>query len=1234
MKLGKLGFTGNNIQSRTDSLGIYRPETNCNIQHYNGELDSYTYSGKALDLNSTIGGFTHVTCMVMSVDGDKIFIVKNGTSNDVNGVSTGTKIIYQINLSTRGDISTGSVSSSLSLPDSIFFPGGGTRNPQISGIYFKPDGSKLYVLTKLYSYSSNTYSESKIFQFNNSVSPWTISSYTYENISCSIPKNTQSQSPSASYVLSGENDLYFDYNGTAIFIVSDGYSLNTDTYDTDSVQKLKLSVPWDLSSIISTSDFYPRYTVPISNLNAINFKPDFTRYYPVNQTSNAIYQYNLSTTGTFKNGSTSPQSFNLSDYSVNGVNDVIFKSDGSNYYFCNDTGFIYQLSTSSVWNVQNTTSSGVVKLDLSSQTTNASSCFFGDSGYKLYVFSPSLNEIEQYSLSVAYDISTATSSTRKGEFYFSHDAFYFNSSGSKLFLVSSSDKAIYQHNLDTNWDVSTAKFVPIKFWYFTSTIKISVVEDVFFGDSGSKLFLLTNFQSGTNSGSGYGRIIRIDLSTPWDITTGTLHSSFLLSSLIYEPAATSTNRRSFTINPTGDKLYTSHYNNRAIVQYDLSSNWSLSTITHTNPNYLIPVLPPLSPTGTWDPIGMSFSPSGDRFTIVIWDTALSNGQVVGPTAIQYNLKSGGVAFQIKDYIPDTENNQWGTLSFNIGTESGVKYRWIGFKYGFAGYRVLLLSDKSSGKQLIRSMELQTAYRFTFNSWAPYSGSYQNFLIDIPNVTFRDFYFKYDGTTIYLVSTNSDTYAFNMGTPWDVTTIQTQTLILTSSFSEQYPVDIHFKPDDTEFFLLNLSGLWKYQGSPPYNIENFSYTYVVKTLTDSPNSFYFKQDGSKLYTSNSDTGKISEYSLSTNWDITNTSSPTNSNIINFKYRISSSNSLKFNNSGSNFYIIHNNSLLSFPLSPSWSLSSFSYPVGTLDIYSQTTNEVNGLFFKPDLTKLYFIDFYQIFEYTASNPNLGNISQYVFNKKTNLKTKIASLIVSTYNPSYVAPSNFSLTSLFFKSDGSKLYLFSENGYYNELIQLNLVTNWDVDSANFCKVQSLSEISPFFETTSLAVDLEFSSTGDKIFIVYGSNSVFEIPLTTAWEIDSIDYYNVRFRENIFNRSDNSKIKVTNDEFDYRITEDTPNSIVLNQNTYPNMYFTGRSIASTIYQKAKYSYPLLTNKNSDVYVTKIFYNGDFSGYTGSSIGSETKNVGLSLTNKYDFDTFYVAFSNGKIHQFEIIKN
>lgn len=1225
MKLGKLGFTGNNIQSRTDSLGIYRPETNCNIQHYNGELDSYTYSGKALDLNSTIGGFTHVTCMVMSVDGDKIFIVKNGTSNDVNGVSTGTKIIYQINLSTRGDISTGSVSSSLSLPDSIFFPGGGTRNPQISGIYFKPDGSKLYVLTKLYSYSSNTYSESKIFQFNNSVSPWTISSYTYENISCSIPKNTQSQSPSASYVLSGENDLYFDYNGTAIFIVSDGYSLNTDTYDTDSVQKLKLSVPWDLSSIISTSDFYPRYTVPISNLNAINFKPDFTRYYPVNQTSNAIYQYNLSTTGTFKNGSTSPQSFDLYDYSTNGVNDVIFKSDGSSYYFCNNTGFIFQLSTNSAWNVQNSYSSGVVRLDLNSQTTSASSCFFGDSGYKLYVFSTSLNEIEQYSLSTAYDISTATSSTRKGEFYFSHNAFYFNSSGSKLFLVSISENSIYQHNLDTNWDVSTAKFVPIKFWYFTSTIKISPVADVFFGDNGSKLFLLTFWQSGTDPNSGYGRIIRIDLATAWDITTGTVHSSS-------DVPGDDFNQRAFTINPNGNYFYYSRYNNREIRQGNLSSVWTITGITYNAADYLIPSVP--MNVGVWDPIGMNFSPSGDRFTIIVWDNSLSNGQTTGPVAYQQKLKSVGTAFQIKDYEPDNENNQWGYLAFNIGTENGVKYRWTGFKYGSNGYKVYLLSDKATGKQLIRAMDLVTPYRLTFNSWAPNSGNYQNFLINVPNITFTDFYFKDDGTKIYLVSTNSDTFAFNLGTAWDITTIQTQMLNLSTTILTFPPVDIHFKPDDTEFFLLKSNTLYKYQGSSPYNIENFAYADVSISLTDSPNSFYFKQDGSKLYTSNSSTGKISEYSLSTNWDITNTSSPTNSNIINFKYRISSSNSLKFNNSGSNFYIIHNNSLLSFPLSPSWSLSSFSYPVGTLDIYSQTTNEVNGLFFKPDLTKLYFIDFYQIFEYTASNPNLGNISQYVFNKKTNLKTKIASLIVSTYNPSYVAPSNFSLTSLFFKSDGSKLYLFSENGYYNELIQLNLVTNWDVDSANFCKVQSLSEISPFFETTSLAVDLEFSSTGDKIFIVYGSNSVFEIPLTTAWEIDSIDYYNVRFRENIFNRSDNSKIKVTNDEFDYRITEDTPNSIVLNQNTYPNMYFTGRSIASTIYQKAKYSYPLLTNKNSDVYVTKIFYNGDFSGYTGSSIGSETKNVGLSLTNKYDFDTFYVAFSNGKIHQFEIIKN
>ena len=137
MKLGRLGFTGNNINSRTNSLGVYRPESNYIVQSYNGELDSYRYSGKFLNL-SAIGGFQHISCMVMSPAGDKIYLIKNGTSTDVYGYSTGTKTIYQIDLSTPWDISTGTYNNIyLDLPASNFFATTTNRNPQVVGIAFK-----------------------------------------------------------------------------------------------------------------------------------------------------------------------------------------------------------------------------------------------------------------------------------------------------------------------------------------------------------------------------------------------------------------------------------------------------------------------------------------------------------------------------------------------------------------------------------------------------------------------------------------------------------------------------------------------------------------------------------------------------------------------------------------------------------------------------------------------------------------------------------------------------------------------------------------------------------------------------------------------------------------------------------------------------------------------------------------------------------------------------------------
>ena len=160
---------------------------------------------------------------------------------------------------------------------------------------------------------------------------------------------------------------------------------------------------WDVSS--STFSQNLDISGQESASQGIAFKPDGTKMYIVGVSGDDVNEYDLSTAWDISTASYL-RAFSVSSQDAEPT-DVVFSTDGTKMYITgdiNDNLFRYSLSTA--WNVS--TASYDQNLDLSSQETQPFGAFFKPDGTELYITGPAGGDINQYTLSTAWDLSTAS----------------------------------------------------------------------------------------------------------------------------------------------------------------------------------------------------------------------------------------------------------------------------------------------------------------------------------------------------------------------------------------------------------------------------------------------------------------------------------------------------------------------------------------------------------------------------------------------------------------------------------------------------------------------------------------------------------------------------------------------------------------------------------------------------------------------------------------------------------
>jgi hypothetical protein len=191
------------------------------------------------------------------------------------------------------------------------------------------------------------------------------------------------------------------------------------------------------------------------------FSPDGLKMYVLGDVGNDVNEYNLSTAWVISSA-VFVTNFSVSSQETNPAG-LFFRADGTKMYMVgatNDT--VYQYTLSTPWSVA-TASYDSISFSVASQEATPSGLWFKPNGLSMYMVGSSGDLVYQYTLSTAWNVSTATflqSFSVAGQ-ETSPNSVVFTGDGSRMFVLGDAGNDVNVYNLTTPWDISTAAFVNV-----------------------------------------------------------------------------------------------------------------------------------------------------------------------------------------------------------------------------------------------------------------------------------------------------------------------------------------------------------------------------------------------------------------------------------------------------------------------------------------------------------------------------------------------------------------------------------------------------------------------------------------------------------------------------------------------------------------------------------------------------------------------------------------------------
>ena len=250
----------------------------------------------------------------------------------------------------------------------------------------------------------------------------------------------------AVYQGSPKNLMYVgtqDINPAGLSFKPDGLKMYVVGLSNDNVNEYNLSTAWDVStaSYLQNFSIAAQETLPIG----VFFKPDGLKMYIIGLSGDDVNEYNLSTAWDVSTASFS-QLFSVAVQEINPTG-LFFKPDGLKMYIVGTTSDdVNEYNLSTAWDVS--TASYLQNFSIAGQETNPMGVFFKPNGLKMYIIGSTGEEVDEYDLSTAWDVSTASYSQN---FYVGAEeaiptGLFFKPDGLKMYIVGTTSDAIWSYD--------------------------------------------------------------------------------------------------------------------------------------------------------------------------------------------------------------------------------------------------------------------------------------------------------------------------------------------------------------------------------------------------------------------------------------------------------------------------------------------------------------------------------------------------------------------------------------------------------------------------------------------------------------------------------------------------------------------------------------------------------------------------------------------------------------------
>ena len=838
--------------------------------------------------------------------------------------------------------------------------------------------------------------------------------------------------------------------------------------------------------------------------------------YMVDQSSGIIYQYLLSTAYDLSSGSYESKTFDVSSQQ-NDPRNLFFKSDGTKLYVIGTTSqAIYQYSLSTAWDIS-TASYDSKTFSASSQSNGTSGLFIKPDGSKLYIVAYANDAVYQYSLSTAWDISTASYDSVSLSVS-SQDStprdITFNDDGTVLYMCGTGNNALYQYNLTSAYDLSSAS-------YSSNTLSLSTT--VFSITYSSASLQLVIFQSLTDVlvtvrqeitlTLGTGSFASTDVGKTINVNDGVLLLTAIEGSYIETTAPTSTDTAAsgewsmfgVVYDAADDVLKLSNYvdvYNLADASYS-SVSFSVSA-QETVPNAIF-----------WNTDGTKFFTAGDTGNVIEEYTC----------SVGFDLSST-VAFSGNSFSISSQESSVQGLAFNT---DGTKFFIVG-------------------------MSNDTVYEYTcstgfdLGSTVAYSGN--SFSVNSQETNPRGLTFSTDGTKFFIVGYGTDTvYEYTCSVGFDLSsTVAYSGNSFSVTAQETTPQDIVFTPDGTRFFIMGDTGspsdsIWEYTCSVGFDLSSTvaysGLSFSVNSQETEPTGLAFSADGSKFFVVG-ENAYVYEYSagagviapaptgyqpaISSNIDSTywtDINSLTATNAIgdgNVFYAVSNdardSWSVLDNTDGVRDIVRNNAGTWQYNsngtyTSETWvnattntevaalreamegatggtgPITGWSYQSKSFSVASQETTPT-GITFNSDATKMYVI-----------GEGTDSIYQYSLSTAADVSTASYDSVSLSVASQSDAP-----RSIVFNNDGTSLYICGTNAPARAF-QYTLTTAYDLSTASYASKSftvSSQELYP--------CGLIFNADGTAMYIVGSQNdTIYQYTLSNGFDVTTASYASKSF-------------------------------------------------------------------------------------------------------------------------------